>query len=221
MSSHAFQLVLEFGIWKAWTCAFPLESKWWFVTNNINELTIIPPFKFLTSGQSYAVWKQHCLCFDVLKVFFFHTELLKVWISFSQVLGNQPSEGKVSTFSECLQTCNCSLWRTPTNTFSSIEILYYKYILLYWAVLLKNKWYIYALSNDRVFLFSSLNWKVPLPHMLCSSMCYLSCGSQQWYKGNFCWKLFLGLFYRIVFTLVYNLLPEQEKKNLFPAEISD
>ena len=158
-------------------------------------------------------FENNIVCVSMFwKYFFFHTELLKVWISFSQVLGNQPSEGKVSTFSECLQTCNCSLWRTPTNTYSSIEILYYKYILLYWAVLLKNKWYIYALSNDRVFLFSSLNWKVPLPHMLCSSMCYLSCGSQQWYKGNFCWKLFLGLFYRIVFTLVYNLLPEQEKK---------
>ena len=74
VSSHAFQLVLEFGIWKAWTCAFPLESKWWFVTNNINDLTIIPPFKFLTSGQSYAVWKQHCLCSDVLKIFFFFTQ---------------------------------------------------------------------------------------------------------------------------------------------------
>ena len=92
-------------------------------------------------------FENNIVCVSMFwKYFFFHTELLKVWISFSQVLGNQPSEGKVSTFSECLQTCNCSLWRTPTNTYSSIEILYYKYILLYWAVLLKNKWYIILCS---------------------------------------------------------------------------
>ena len=173
MSSHAFQLVLEFGIWKAWTCVFPFESKWWFVTNNINNLTIIPPFKFLTSGQSYAVWKQHCLCFDVLKVFFFvHTELLKVWISFSQVLGNQPSEGKVSTFSECLQSCNCSLWRTPTNTYSSIEILYYKYIL-HFVILssfIENKWYIYALLMTGFFY--SLLW---IERSHCRACCAAVC----------------------------------------------